>query len=138
MIDLALVIALAAPAYEAQCSKTCVERVKRKIIRRQHRMEWRDYRRHPMPWCTWALESGQPHEGYGQWARARYRVKNPSSTASGKFQVLTSTWLAYGGGSYASEARYADRLHQERVARRIAYAGTTIHRPQGLGAWVGC
>lgn len=128
MIAPLIIAASFAPAYAPPpCLRVCHERA-----------EWRDYKANPMPWCTWALESGPPRRGYGQWAHARYRVKNPSSTASGKFQVLTSTWWAYGGGRYATEARFARRIHQERVARRIAYSGTVAARPQGLGAWVGC
>lgn len=129
---------LAASYAPAPCDHTCVERVKHRITRAREREEWRSYKREPMPWCTWALESGPPSAGNPEWRGRRYRVKNPSSTASGKYQILTSTWVAYGGGSYASQARYARRLHQERVARRIAYWGTVVHRPQGLGAWVGC
>lgn len=139
MIVLLAIAAAAGAPQPADCSKACVERVKKRILRAHRRAEWRSYKRHPMPWCTWANESGPPRPGYGQWARARYRVVNTAgSGAGGKFQIMPQTWAAYGGTTYAPRAELASRRHQERVARRIAYTGTTVHRPQGLGAWVTC
>lgn len=129
-----------AAAYEpAGCSAACVDRVKQRFVRQRERAEWREYKRYPMPYCTWGLESGPPRPGYGQWAPARYRVLNTAgSGAAGKFQIMARTWAAYGGTSYAPTADRARRLHQERVARRIAFAGTVRYAPQGLSAWVGC
>lgn len=141
-----LLVPAAAPAMvkgDRPCSKKCVERVKKRIVQMQRREEWRDYRRNPMPFCTWGPESSwSPQTGesfHGRpWARGRYRVVNPDSGAGGKFQVMPGTWAAYGGAAYASRAELASRLHQERVARRIAWAGTVRHAPQGLAAWVRC
>ena len=92
-------------------------------------LEWAHYRSHPMPYCTWGPESG-----------GDYRARNSVSTAGGKYQILDSTWAAFGGHNHASrwDASYAPRLEQERIARRIAYLGWSIHPPQGLSAWVNC
>lgn len=124
------------------CDHACVERVKaekRAELERRHRRalvrEMRRYKANPMPACTWEPESswdpatGQSFAGR-PFAPGRYRVKNPSSTASGKFQFLTSTWLNIGGGAYASEARYALPVYQERMARRLA--------ADSLDHWVNC
>lgn len=93
------------------------------------RVEMKQYKRHPMPWCTWGPESGRYR---GEWSLARYRQPNVSGgTGGGKFQIINSTWFSYGGGRYASRAHYAAPVYQERVARRIL-------RGQGLGAWANC
>lgn len=81
------------------------------------RVEWKRYRRAPMPWCTWGPESG-----------GNYRALNRSSMAGGKYQMLPSTFHAYGGWGWPHLAR---PLIQERIARRVL-------RGQGLGAWVMC
>lgn len=73
-----------------------------------------------MPYCTWGPESG-----------GNYRALNPSSRAGGKYQILPSTWRAFGGGRYAAEAVYAKPRHQELIARRVLYG-------QGIHAWVNC
>lgn len=114
---------------EARCrTHKCWHRVS---VRRHEDWAWRHYRAHPMPYCTWAYESGT----WGSpWRPSRYRAKNPSSTAGGKFQILDRTWYAFGGsyqGRVSHPAAYASALEQERIARRVL-AG------QGLGAWVGC
>lgn len=111
----------------------CVKRVKTKraarILKRERR-EMRHYKNNPLPWCAWGPES----PGYPEWSRARYRVWNKGSTsperASGKFQIIGSTWRAFGGLRYAVYAAYAKPVHQERVARRIA--------ADGLFHWVNC
>lgn len=84
--------------------------------------EWRYIRSHPMPYCTWGPESG-----------GDYTARNSSSTAGGKYQILASTWYAYGGSHYndSHPAAVAPPLEQERVARRVLAS-------QGLGAWVNC
>lgn len=134
----AFVVSGAAQARPAtdQCSKACVARVKhRYLVRartaRHHReaREWRYYRAHPMPYCTWGPESG-----------GDYRAMNPKSTAGGKYQMLNQTFHYYGGPNYGTrhDAAYAPPLVQERVARRVAFYGWHGTRPQGLGAWVNC
>lgn len=55
-------------------------------------------------------------------------AQNPSSTASGLFQFLDSSWIAYGGGEYASRAKYATPAQQYEIANR-AYAQS------GLTPW---
>ena len=59
------------------------------------------------------------------------RAVNPSSGAGGAYQILPSTWRAYGGGRYASLAHQASRLQQIRIAERV-------QRGQGWGAWPVC
>jgi hypothetical protein len=102
-------------------------------VARHVRAAWRYYHRHPMPFCTWVGESSAPGDASGQWARRRYRKRNLSSSAGGKFQILDRTWYAYGGGYYPDShpAAAAPALEQERVARRIL-AG------QGIHAWNRC
>lgn len=48
-------------------------------------------------------------------------AQNPSSTASGLFQFLDTSWLAYGGGQYAPRAKDATPAQQTAIANR-AYA----------------
>lgn len=103
------------------------------------RVAWRHYKKHPLPWCTWGPESDwNPLTGASYigkpWVRGRYRVKNPKSTAGGKYQILDMTWYGFGGsyqGRVRHPAAYASRVEQERVARRVL-------RGQGLGAWENC
>jgi muramidase (phage lysozyme) len=75
-----------------------------------------------MPYCTWGPESG-----------GNYRARNPQSTAGGKYQILDTTWHAFGGPDYSGDhdAAQAPPLEQEKIARRVL-AG------QGIHAWVGC
>lgn len=47
-----------------------------------------------------------------------YTARNPTSTASGKYQFLDSTWRAWGDGS-ASRAYLASPASQEAAARRL-------------------
>lgn len=55
-------------------------------------------------------------------------AQNPSSTASGLFQFLDSSWIAYGGSKYASRAKDATPAQQYEIANR-AYAQS------GLTPW---
>lgn len=92
------------------------------------RVEMIYYIRHPMPWCTWGPESGI---GRPEWSMARYLQPNVSGgSGGGKFQILTSTWTAFGGFRYASGPVVARPVLQERVARKIAR--------DGLHHWVNC
>jgi hypothetical protein len=70
-----------------------------------------------LPACTWAPESGGDYAAY-----------NASSGAGGKYQIIPSTWRAYGGTGSPQTASPAE---QERVAARV-YAG------QGPSAWTNC
>lgn len=55
-----------------------------------------------------------------------YTAQNPSSTASGKYQFINSTWMAYRGSSTATRAKDASPAEQEAAARRLyAAEGTT-------------
>ncbi len=107
-------------------SKKCERRVLAKALA----AELARYHRSPMPFCTWHRESGAH---WGEWAWQRYRARNPSSTAGGKFQIIDDTWHANGGKRYGSRhpAALAPPVEQERIARRVL-------RSQGLGAWVLC
>lgn len=58
----------------------------------------------------------------------RADAQNPSSTASGLFQFLDTSWIAYGGGQYASRAKFATPAQQLAVANR-AFAQS------GLSPW---
>jgi LysM repeat protein len=51
----------------------------------------------------------------------RPTATNPSSTASGLFQFLDSSWRAYGGGKYAARAKDATPAQQYEIANH-AYA----------------
>ena len=55
-------------------------------------------------------------------------AQNPSSTASGLFQFLDTSWIAYGGGTYARRAKDATPAQQYEIANR-AYAQS------GLTPW---
>jgi LysM repeat protein len=55
-------------------------------------------------------------------------AQNPSSTASGLFQFLDSSWRAYGGGKYAARAKDATVAQQYEIANH-AYAMS------GLNPW---
>jgi transglycosylase-like protein len=50
-----------------------------------------------------------------------YSARNPTSSAGGKYQILDSTWAAYGGKSYSDShpAAVAPPAEQDRVAAAI-------------------
>lgn len=53
-------------------------------------------------------------------------AQNATSTASGLYQFLDSSWLAYGGGKYASRAMYATPAQQTEIAKHaLAVSGTS-------------
>jgi hypothetical protein len=70
-----------------------------------------------LPACTWEPESG------GDWTAV-----NPSSGAGGRYQIMPSTWAAYGGTGLPQDASPAE---QTAVAERIVQS-------VGLSAWVNC
>lgn len=70
-----------------------------------------------LPTCTWLPESG------GDW-----HAVNPSSGAGGRYQIMPSTWVAYGGTGLPQDAPPAE---QTAVAERIMQS-------QGPSAWVNC
>jgi transglycosylase-like protein len=51
-----------------------------------------------------------------------------NGTPSGLYQITRPTWLAYGGGRYASEARFASVYQQGVIALKVLHA-------QGSRAW---
>lgn len=55
-------------------------------------------------------------------------AQNPHSTASGLFQFLDTSWIAYGGGRYAQRAKDATPEQQLEIAN-LAYAQS------GLSPW---
>jgi hypothetical protein len=72
-----------------------------------------------LPACTWRPESG-----------GNYHAYNPSSGAAGKYQIIPSTWAAFGGTRYAPTALQATPAQQDAIAARIA--------ADGLHHWVNC
>lgn len=46
-----------------------------------------------------------------------YKIRNNSSSASGAYQFLDSTWLGAGGGKYAPRAYLATPAQQDEIAR---------------------
>lgn len=70
-----------------------------------------------LPTCTWQPESG------GDW-----NAVNPSSGAGGRYQILPSTWAAYGG---TGEPQDASPAEQSAIAEKIMHS-------QGPSAWVNC
>lgn len=97
-----------------ECSRN--RRVHRNRIKsHRSRVEsWRFHRRidRATPFGEWAIpayivmcESG-----------GNYRAQNPSSSASGAYQFLTSSWHANGGGRYASHAAAAPPWAQHLIA----------------------
>ena len=117
----------------ASCSsKSCKARVGQKRARVAERKEFARYKANPLPWCTWGPES--PGPGRTEWSIGRYTqpaIGQGPYAGGGKFQIIDSTWAAYGGLKYAAHAQHAKPVEQERVARRI-YAG------QGANAWTNC
>jgi hypothetical protein len=59
-----------------------------------------------------------------------YQAQNPSSTASGAWQFLDSSWLAYGGGQFAPRAWMASPYQQDQV---FVWA----YQQSGLNPWAG-
>lgn len=64
-------------------------------------------------------------ESSGNWSA------NTGNGFSGGLQFTPSTWKAYGGSQYASNAKDASREEQIQVAEKVLQA-------QGPGAWPGC
>lgn len=97
----------------------CASPAARKIIRRIHRREIRARRERQLldrytPYGKWAIP------GYIVACESEGRNLSPNSaSAAGYYQIISSTWYAYGGGRYASEADYASLLEQSIVASKI-------------------
>lgn len=74
-----------------------------------------------LPYCTWGPESG------GNW-----QAKNPTSTAGGYYQIIDSTWHAFGGPDYPGthDAAQAPPALQMQIAAAIA--------DDSLQHWVNC
>jgi len=80
-----------------------------------------------------------PRLPFGRWAipaaivmcESRGENLPPNSAgASGFYQVIPSTWTAYGGAAYASQAYLAAKSDQDRIAGRIWDGGA------GASQWV--
>lgn len=96
------------------------------------RVEWKRYRRNPMPWCTWGPESGA---GRPEWSLARYRqpaIGQGPYAGGGKFQIIDSTWRTLGGLRWAAHAYQGRPLIQERLARLL------MRRAGIRGTWSNC
>jgi len=63
-------------------------------------------------------------------SKGSYAARNGISTAGGKYQILDSTWYAYGGAHYPTShpAAVAPRAEQDRVA-------AAIYADVGSSAW---
>jgi hypothetical protein len=70
-----------------------------------------------LPACTWQPESG-----------GNPSAVNPSSGAGGYYQIMPSTWSAYGGSGAPQDAPMSE---QTAIAQKIYHS-------QGAGAWVNC
>jgi hypothetical protein len=70
-----------------------------------------------LPACTWQPESG-----------GNPSAVNPSSGAGGYYQIMPSTWSAYGGSGSPQDAPMSE---QTAVAQKI-------YQSQGPGAWTNC
>jgi hypothetical protein len=71
----------------------------------------------PLPACTWQPESG-----------GNPSAVNPSSGAGGYYQIMPSTWAAYGGSGAPQSAPMSE---QTAIAQKI-------YQSQGPGAWTNC
>ena len=71
----------------------------------------------PLPTCTWQAESG-----------GNPAAVNPSSGAGGYYQIMPSTWRAYGGAGSPQDAPMGE---QTAIAQKI-------YQAQGPGAWTNC
>ena len=71
----------------------------------------------PLPACTWQPESG-----------GNPQAVNPSTGAGGYYQIMPSTWAAYGGSGAPQDAPMSE---QTAIAEKI-WAN------QGPSAWVNC
>jgi Transglycosylase-like domain len=71
----------------------------------------------PLPTCTWQPESGGDPSAV-----------NPSSGAGGYYQIMPSTWAAYGGTGAPQNAPMSE---QTAIAQKI-------YDSAGLSAWANC
>lgn len=86
---------------------------------------WKARRHPPLPYGEWAIPpSIVMCESQGQ------NLPPNSAGASGYYQIIPSTWQAYGGSRYASEAYLSSKEGQDVVAGRIWDGGN------GAGQWV--
>lgn len=102
--------------------------------KRHHRL-WRYYGAHPMPYCTWANESGALTAASPEWPPSpRYSVIGEAGGgAGGKYQVIPSTLVRrrrHRAPLPAGGERAAALAGESRTQR--------VGPPQGLGAWVNC
>jgi hypothetical protein len=86
---------------------------------------WEVRRNPPLPYGNWAIPSS-----IVQCESTFQNLPPNSASASGYYQIVTSTWLAYGGGRYASQAYLASKSEQDVIAARIWDGGN------GARQWV--
>lgn len=124
-------ISHAAAAREQAMRRCQINPIKLKVVNRLHhtylsrrRARARAAREYNvgyvLPWRIVRCESG------GNWRAVNYR--NPNRPA-GAYQIITSTWLANGGGAYARTADQATPRQQNIVVARIWRGGA------GAGQW---
>lgn len=85
-----------------------------------------------IPFTTGMASAATPHDGWAPLIRCESggnpKAQNASSTASGLFQFLDSTWRSNGGGKYAKRAKDAT------VSQQYEIANLLLHRA-GLAPW---
>lgn len=65
------------------------------------------------------------------------RAQNPSSTASGLFQFLDTSWAAYGGTKYAARAKDATPAQQYEIANHAYAVSGLTPWTASKGCWGG-
>lgn len=73
--------------------------------------------------------------GSGPNSPGDYSARNPSSSASGAYQFIDSTWRAYRGGSSAARAYQASRAEQDAAAVRLYNAEGTSPWNASRSCW---
>jgi hypothetical protein len=124
------IVAFAVKASASCHTHRCWHRVS---VRRHLDYAWAWVKRHPMPTCTYVGESSAPGDYSAPFGMRRYRARNLSSTAGGKYQMLDISAHAAGVPNYPGthDAAQAPPLLQEKAARRLLAM-------QGIHAWARC